>query len=152
MITTFFVNTTAPQHLCGQSLSPCPQLHVARRWASTVHASVKRKKLDNTYTDLSFCLQRLLLSSVWPSLQCGCQWIQYKKVNGFGRRSLQIWQATFAHFPEVLKRTKSSHLQQGFNTLFQTVHMFTSYCMRTRTHDHAAISEHSHTHNNTKFS
>ena len=45
---------------------------IARHWASTVHANMKRKTLDKTYMGLSFCLQHLLVFSVWPSLQCGC--------------------------------------------------------------------------------
>ena len=56
-IARFFVITTAPWHPCRQfTLSLCPRLHVDRCWASTVHANVKRKKLDKTYTALSFYL------------------------------------------------------------------------------------------------
>ena len=65
----FFVITTALQHPCGQlTLSLCPQLHVARHWHNTLHANMKRKKLDKTYTGLSFypsAVVCLAISSTW---------------------------------------------------------------------------------------
>ena len=65
---------------------------MARHWASTVHANVKRKKLDKTYMGLSLCFSAVV--PVWLSPQCGCWRIRYK--TKFGRRSLRIWYTLLA--------------------------------------------------------
>ena len=90
------MNTAVPQHLCGQfTLSPRPQLHMARRWACTVHASVRRKKLDKTYTFAysAFCCRLFghLFNVVVSGFNTRMEVILDKDPCGFGRQLLLIF-------------------------------------------------------------
>ena len=121
VIATFFMITTAPRHPCRQfTLSFCPQLHMA--WRQAAGQSEKKRNQIKTYTGLSFCLQRLLLSSVWTSLQRGCWRIRYKTKDIVWTEILADLVSNFCSFSES-KCTESVHHQQRFNASLHSSHI-----------------------------
>ena len=83
---------------------------------------MKRKKLDKIYTGLSFCLYRLLLSSIQPSLQCGCWWIRYKTKEVIWTKVTTNLVGNFCSFSE----SKCTEPVTLLAAIQQTVHTFTS--------------------------
>ena len=78
MIATFireYHRAAAPTQTVDADVSRCSSAHN--------YTWLGGKKLDKTYIYKgSFCLERLLLSSIWPSLQCGCWRIRYWQDKG----------------------------------------------------------------------
>ena len=96
VIATFFREyhrATAPARTVDANNSHCSSAHN--------YTWLGEKKLDKTYIYKgSFCLERLLLSSIWPSLQRDCWQIRYWQDEGscldedpcrFGKQLLLIF-------------------------------------------------------------